>query len=230
MGFSLARPAAARLRDDLRRCILVGGGADRASARRSSTPKLAHRARGLGRAARPRAVAVPGRRQFRPGDRAAARGLHRRAARAGRASPGSRSRRSSAWSCLFVGRALVRGAGSRRRRRAATRGRAAACPAPPGRASRSRSCVLLVFSKNFYTAELHVLLHLLPDRPLPRLGAGLPRSTCSCSWRDRGSARHRRPDRRPHRPQARDPRSRCSASLPFTLALPYVEPALDGRS
>ena len=44
---------------------------------------LARRAHGLGRAPRLRAIAVPGRRQHRLGDRAAARRLHRRAARPG---------------------------------------------------------------------------------------------------------------------------------------------------
>ena len=44
---------------------------------------LARRAAGLGRPLRPCAVAVPGRRQFRPVARAAARRLHRRAVRPG---------------------------------------------------------------------------------------------------------------------------------------------------
>ena len=44
---------------------------------------VARGAHGLGRPPRPRAVAVPGRRQHRLGDRAAARRLHRRAARPG---------------------------------------------------------------------------------------------------------------------------------------------------
>ena len=52
---------------------------------------LARRAARLGRPLRPGAIAVPGRRQFRPGDRAAARRLHRRAVRPDAASPGSRS-------------------------------------------------------------------------------------------------------------------------------------------
>ena len=64
---------------------------------------LAGGAARLGRAARPRPVGVPGRRQFRHGDRAAARRLHRAAPTARAASPGSRWWRSSAWLLAGVG-------------------------------------------------------------------------------------------------------------------------------
>ena len=62
---------------------------------------LARRAARLGRPLRPRAVDLPGRRQCRPGDRAAARRLHRRALRPGerrlvRAGRAGRHRRAVA--------------------------------------------------------------------------------------------------------------------------------------
>ena len=60
---------------------------------------VARGAAGVGRPLRPGAIGVPGRRQFRLGDRAAARRLHRRAARADQRRRGSRWRRWSASSC-----------------------------------------------------------------------------------------------------------------------------------
>ena len=83
MGSSLIGLIAARLRADLLRCWSLGACFIGIGSSIFHPEILARRAAGLGRALRPRAVAVPGRRQFRPVARAAAGRLHRRAVRAG---------------------------------------------------------------------------------------------------------------------------------------------------
>jgi hypothetical protein len=85
---------------------------------------LARRAHRLGRAARAGAVAVPGRRQYRLGDRAAAGGLHRAAARAGQRRPGSRWLPCSELSCCSTSGAGISAAGRRGRAPTACRSRA----------------------------------------------------------------------------------------------------------
>ena len=141
---------------------------------------VAHRAAGLRRAARPGAVALPGRRQCRIGARAAARGVRRPAARPAEprlvrgCAASSRCRCSGA-----VGQLVQRDASAP----SAAAPRAARPPSPdppPGGTSRSRSCSRSC-SRSTSTSRASAPLHLLPDRDLPRVGAGARSSTCSFS-------------------------------------------------
>ena len=126
--------------------------------------------------ARPRAggtgcpIDVPGRRQFRPGHRPAAGGLHHRAARAGerRLVLGRGARRDGR---AVVGRALVRGPARGLPSGRAGRARPMRLSAPPGRL-RGRDPRAAGLLEELLHGELHVLLHVLPDRAVPGLGAG----------------------------------------------------------
>ena len=200
-GFHADRPVAAVARRQLR-AAAGRRGADRHGLVGVPSGILARRAHGVGRTARPRAIAVPGRRQCRLGDRAAAGRVHRDAARPDRASPGSRSRRWSRSSCWRIGgwyRAHAplprNGAAARRRRRTLPRRTVVVTMAILG---------ALIFSKYFYLASLTSYYTFYPDGKIPCERA--ERAAASVRVPRRGRRRHdpRRPDRRSHRPQVRD--------------------------
>ena len=164
---------------------------------------LARGADGVGRAARPRAVAVPGRRQRRLGARAAAGRVHRAAARAGAASPGSRSRRCSAIAHAAAGRPLVPRAPRRRgASRAPSRGARTRCRRRTVRTRASLILVALIFSKYFYLASLtsYYTFYLIHNFGVSVQSAQLHLFVFLGAVA--AGTHHRRPDRRPHRPQA----------------------------
>ena len=166
---------------------------------------VARRADGVGRTARPRAVAVPGRRQPRLGARAAARRVHRAAARAGEHRLVLLLRRWSRWSCSArVGRWYSAQRRAREAARARRTARRDAAVARAGRGRRSRSSLALIFSKYFYLASLGSYYTFYLIEQFRRLGAERAAAPVRVPRRRRGRHVHRRADRRPHRPQVRD--------------------------
>ena len=180
-------------------------------------PRGAH---GLGRPARPGAIDVPGRRQYRLGARPADRRLAWWRPMASAASPGMRRWRcspSSSCSMSASGTSITACA----RIRGAPGGDASGLPQNKVAIS-SRSCWLLIFSKYLLSDQHQQLLHLLSDPHLPRFGA------------DGAVASVRLPGRRGGRHAWWAARSATSfgrkyviwfsilGMLPFTLMLPYA--------
>ena len=179
------------------------------------------RADGVRRAARPGAVAVPGRRQRRLVARPAAGGVRRRAARAVEHRVVLARWRCSRWWCCCgsaAGTATHRGRSGRGRRAGREPRRRRVCRAGGSR-SRRRSWSALIFSKYFYLASLSSYYTFYLIGKFHVVGADAPAPPVRVPRRGGGRHVPRRPDRRPHRPQVRhlgvDPRrasrsrSRC---------------------
>ena len=191
---------------------------------------LARRAHGLGRPARPGAVAVPGRRQRRLGARPAARGVHRAAAAASAASPGSRLLALLGIVVLMASAAGTQHHGLARLAPRAARGRRRAAVSATRGARRDRGAAGADLLEVFLSGEPHQLLHLLSDPRFPRVGARARSCICSSSW-----------------PPSRSARSSAARSatasgaryviwvsilgvLPFTLVLPHANLFWTGRA
>ena len=199
-GVDAVRAAAAGLR------AVVRGAAGRGRAGRHrlvGVPSgvVAHRADGVGRPARARAVDLPGRRQRRERRRSAARGADRDPERAAqrrlvRARGAARDRGPVA------GRHVVRGAPSRVPGQGEGRARRAAVAAARQGRVRRRDPDAADLLQVLLHGEHHQLLHVLPHREVRAVGPAGAAAPLRVPVRGRGRHAARRPDRRPHRPQS----------------------------
>ena len=187
----------------LRRRLCHGAGGGRPDRRRQLGVPSRGLARGPARVGRPlrlRPVAVPGRRQCRPGDRPAARGPGRDPQRPG-ACRLVRFRSRDRHRDPVAGGRLVPPA-SRRAPRCRRRGLAQVAGRPQPGHRRHRDPDRADLLEEFLHGGVRILLQFLPDGPVRPLSAG--RATAAVPVPGFGGARHirRRADRRSDRPQA----------------------------